>query len=65
MSRRVELLADLEQEHAEDDHADQHVQGDAELDDHRHAVGGAGGREEEPVFHREEADHLRHGLASA
>ena len=59
----VELLADLEEEHAEDQHADQHVERDAELDHHRHAVGRAGGGEEQAVLHRQEADHLRHRLA--
>src|SRR5262249_32645571 len=38
----VELLADLEHEHAQDHHADQHVERDAEFDHHRHAIGGAG-----------------------
>src|SRR5262245_3670306 len=33
----VELLPDLEEEDAEDEHADQNVQRDAELDHHRHA----------------------------
>src|SRR5215470_8845337 len=37
----VELLADLEKEHAEDQHGDQYVERDAELDHHRHAVSGA------------------------
>src|SRR5512135_482945 len=59
----VELLADLEEEHAEDQHADQHVERDAELDDHRHAVGRAGRGEEQAVLHRQEADHLRDRLA--
>ena len=59
----VELLADLEEEHAEDQHADQHVERDAELDHHRHAVGRAGRGEEQAVLHRQEADHLRHRLA--
>ena len=59
----VELLADLEEEHAEDEHRDQHVERDAELDDHRHAVSRAGRREEQAVFHRQEADHLRDRLA--
>src|SRR5690349_16667343 len=58
----VELLADLEQEHAEDQDADQHVERDAELHDHRHAVGRRDRREEEPVLHGEEADDLRHRL---
>ncbi len=60
----VELLADLEEEHAEDQHGHQHIQGDAELDDHRHAVGGAHGAEEQAVFHRQESDYLRHRLAA-
>src|SRR5512139_2292154 len=47
----VELLADLEHEHAQDEHADQHVERDAQLHDHGHAVGGRGGGEEEAVFH--------------
>ena len=42
----VELLTDLEEEHAEDKHADQHVERNAQLDHHRHTVGGAGGGKE-------------------
>src|SRR6478672_5166698 len=38
----VELLADLEHEDADDQDADQHVEGDAELDHHRHAIGRRG-----------------------
>jgi hypothetical protein len=60
----VELVADLEEEHAEDDDADQHVEGDAQLDHHRHAVGGAGGGEEQAVLHGEEADHLGNRLGA-
>src|SRR4029453_15905194 len=60
----VELLADLEEEHTENQHGDQDVERDAELDDHRHPVGRAGRREEETVFHRQEADHLRNRLAA-
>src|SRR5579863_5898509 len=41
----VELLADLEEEDAEHQHRDQHIEGDAKLDHHRHAVGGAHGAE--------------------
>src|SRR6476661_2892311 len=59
----VELLANLEEEDAEDQHADEHVERDAELDDHRHTVRGARRREEQAVLHRQEADHLRDGLA--
>ena len=58
----VELLADLEHEDAEDQDADQHVERDAELDHHRHAVGRRRGGEEQAVLHRQEADHLRHRL---
>src|SRR5512135_64260 len=59
----VELLADLEEEHAQNHHADQDVERDAELDDHRHAVGRAGSGEEQAVFHRQETDDLRDRLA--
>src|SRR5436190_13612719 len=59
----VELFADLEEEHAEDQHAHQHVERDAQLDDHRHAVSRAGRGEEQAVFHRQEADHLWDRLA--
>ena len=59
----VELLADLEEEDAEDQHRDEHIERDAKLDDHRHAVGGAHGAEEQSVLHRQEAHHLRHRLA--
>src|SRR6185369_5032586 len=34
----VELFADLEHEHAQDEHPDQDVQRDAQFDHHRHAV---------------------------
>ena len=61
--KAVELLADLEEEHTKDQHADQHAERDAELDDHRHAVGRARRGEEEPILHREKADHLRNRLA--
>src|SRR5450432_531628 len=47
----VKLLADLEEEHPEHEHRDEHVEGDAELDDHRHAVGGTHRPKEEPVLH--------------
>ena len=60
----VELLADLEEEHAEDEHADQQVERDAQLDHHGHAVGGAGGREKQPILHRQKSDHLGHGFAA-
>src|SRR5690242_20132521 len=46
----VELLADLEEEDTEDEHADQHVQRDAQLHHHRHAVGRAGRREQQAVL---------------
>ena len=44
--------------------ADQHVERDAQLDHHRHAVGGAGRREEQAILHRQESDHLRNRLAA-
>src|SRR5262245_43976411 len=34
----VELLADLEEEDTEDQDANQHIERNAELDDHRHAI---------------------------
>src|ERR1700756_4399320 len=54
----VELLADLEHEHAEYQDADQYVEPDAEFDDHRHAVGRCHRREKQAVFHRQETNHL-------
>ena len=59
----VELLADLEEEDAQHQHRDQHVQRHAKFYDHRHAVGRAHRAKEQPVLHRQEADHLRHCLA--
>src|SRR5690242_3733898 len=59
----VEGLANLEEKDAEDERADQNIETDAELHHHRHAVGGAGGREEQAVLHCQKADYLRHGLA--
>src|ERR1700761_7807733 len=43
----VELLADLEKEHTEDQHRDQDIERDAQLHHHRHAVSGAHGAEEQ------------------
>src|SRR3989338_5576879 len=60
----VEGFPDLEEEDAQNDHADQHVERDAQLHHHRHAVGGAGGGEKQAVFHRKKTDHLRHRLAA-
>ena len=59
----VELLADLEEEDAEHEHRDEDIERNAELDDHRHAVGGAHGPEEQAILHRQETNHLRHRLA--
>ena len=59
----VEGLAQLEEEDAEDEGAHQYVQRDAQLHHHRHAVGGAGGGEEQPVLQGQKADDLRHRLA--
>src|SRR5712675_2153511 len=58
----VETLADMEEEDAENEGADQHVERHAELHHQRHAVSGAGGGEEKPVLHREKPDDLRHRL---
>src|SRR5450631_1144339 len=44
--KTVELLSNLEHEHAQDQHAHQHVQCDAQLDHHGHAVSGRCGGEE-------------------
>src|SRR5688572_33497119 len=60
----VELLADLEEEHPQHQHRDQDVERHAELDDHRHAVSRTHRAEEQAVLHRQESDHLRHGLAA-
>jgi len=43
---RFELLADLEEEEAEDEDADQHVERDAKLNHHGHSVCGARSSEE-------------------
>src|SRR5579864_8627848 len=58
----VELLADLEHEHAEDQDAHQHIKSDAEFDDHRHAVRCRSSGKKQAVFHRQEADYLRDRL---
>ncbi len=42
----VEALANAEQEHADHDERDEHRQGDADLDDERHALGAGGGEDE-------------------
>src|SRR5688500_9770821 len=46
-----ELLADLEEEHAQHQHRDQDVERDAKLDHHRHPVGRAHRAEEQAVLH--------------
>src|SRR5665647_102959 len=48
----VERLADLEEENAENEHADQHIQRNPQFHHHGHAISGAGGGEEQAVFHR-------------
>src|SRR6185369_471023 len=62
--KTVELLADLKEKDAEDQHGDQHIERDSEFHDPRHAVGRTHGPEEKPVLHREKAHNLRHRLAS-
>src|SRR5712692_7605592 len=49
----VELLADLEHENTEDQDAHQHIEPDAEFDNHRHAVRRCSGSKKQPVFHRQ------------
>src|SRR5450432_428938 len=61
--KAVELLADLEKEHAEDHRTDEYIQRDAEFDDHGHAVRGASRGKEQPVLHGEKSDNLRDRLA--
>src|SRR2546429_2045597 len=56
----VEALADMEEKYSEYEGADQHVERHAQLDHERHAVGGAGGGEEETVLHGQKTDDLRH-----
>src|SRR5437773_11404877 len=56
----VEALADMEEKYSEYEGADEHVERHSQLHHERHAVGGAGGGEEKPVFHRQKADDLRH-----
>src|ERR1035441_2503684 len=63
--KTVEPLADLEQENAEDKHCDQDIQRNPELDDHRHAVGGAHDPEERAVLHREKADTCGVGVGAS
>ena len=58
-------LADLEEEHTEQDHGDQHVEGDAQFHHQGMPSVDDDGGEEEPVLHRHEAEHLRHRLACA
>src|SRR5439155_11646360 len=56
----VEALADMEEKYSEYEGADQHVERHAQLHYEGHAVSGAGGGEEETVFHRQKPDDLRH-----
>lgn len=64
ISRLSKLLPDLEEEDAENDHADHDVERDAKFDDHRHPVRCAGGGKEQAIFHCQKSDHLRHRLAA-
>ena len=57
----VELLANLKHEDAQDQNAHQHVEPDAELDDHRHAIGGSRSGKEQLMAQRSLA-HLRSQL---
>src|SRR5438445_1456525 len=54
----VELLANLEEEHAENQRPHQDIQGDAKLHDHGHAMGRADSSKEQPVLHRQKPDDL-------
>jgi len=47
---RIEGVAQMEEEHAEQNRGDHDIEGDAQLDDERHAVGRHHGREEQAVF---------------
>src|SRR5450432_2456186 len=47
----VELLPNLEEEHAENQHRDQNIERNPQFDDHRHAVSRAHRAEKQPIFH--------------
>ena len=47
----VKLIADLEEEHAEDQHCDQDIESDPKLHNHGHAIGRTHGAEEQAVLH--------------
>ncbi len=48
----VELFPDLKEEYAQYQHRHQNIERNTELNNHRHAVGGAHGAEEQPILHR-------------
>src|SRR5450759_5133190 len=57
---RAERSAQMKEEYAEQDRGDEDVEGHAQLDDERHAVGRYYGGKEYTALHGHEADHLRH-----
>jgi hypothetical protein len=65
VSIEANVLADAIDQDAQHHHRDQHVEEDAQLDHQRHAVGGErDGGEHHAVFHRQQRQHLRDGLAA-
>jgi len=58
----VKGRADMEKEHAEDKGRDQEIERDAQFHYQRHAVGRAGGCEQQAVLHRQKSDNLRHRM---
>src|SRR5437016_1648326 len=62
---RGKCLADAKDEYAEHHHRDHHVEEDADFNQERHSVGGQRNRgQHDPIFHRQEREHLSDGFAT-
>jgi len=59
----VELFTNLKEEDSENKDRNQEIECNAQLDHHRHSVGGTGCSQEEAVFHGKKSNHLGNGLA--
>src|ERR1700688_1458502 len=49
----VELFANLEKEHTENQHRHQHIERNPQLNNHRHTISGAHRAKEQPILHRQ------------
>src|SRR5260370_9148357 len=60
----VKLLTNLEEKDAQNEHANQNVKGDSQLDHHRHSIGRAGCSKNQPMLLAEKPNDLGNRLAA-